>query len=459
MKPIRLSAFLLAVLMLLPLLASCGHTYSFGFLRPDTTATEANDPAGTDPTEKDSGTAASGEAREYLARALNTVDYNTGGERLTDPDFLARLSAFSGRLYEMCAAEQTGNYVLSPVSVWFALAILNAIGDEGVHRDVEKLTGMTQEDLALAGRFFLGLSQETSVEGTPVSRLTLTDSIWIDSGVTASRPVLDRLAEELYCYAHEAPFASDNRSANQALRDFVREKTNGLIDQDFDLQPDTLFALVNTLYLKDVWNLEGGTLYEKDAKFRGADGTVTVPFLTGYYYPGEAMENDLCRYCYTKTACGYRMIFLLPKDGHTLAEVMTGANLEAVNATTDYRRDPGDGKTHYTRCIFPTFRLESETQMDEILPANGYLENAFRSFYTELTDEELCISEILHRAVLKVDKDGVEGAAVTIIAIKATSAGPDDSIVYHDFEVNRSFGFLLTDPTGAVLFAGQVTTP
>jgi serine protease inhibitor len=65
---------------------------------------------------------------------------------------------------------------------------------------------------------------------------------------------------------------------------------------------------------------------------------------------------------------------------------------------------------------------------------------------------------VLHKCKLTVDKKGIEGAAVT--ASDGAGAGDPGSYtnVYHDFVVDRAFGFVLTDSYGTVLFSGAVNT-
>ena len=58
--------------------------------------------------------------------------------------------------------------------------------------------------------------------------------------------------------------------------------------------------------------------------------------------------------------------------------------------------------------------------------------------------------------MLDVNKKGIEGAAVTIIMIEKASALMEKK-VYHDFTLNKNFGYILTDPNDVVLFTGQIT--
>ena len=125
--------------------------------------------------------------------------------------------------------------------------------------------------------------------------------------------------------------------------------------------------------------------------------------------------------------------------------------------TRDFKTWDSKGGEHLTRCIFPSFKIDSETPLKDILLANGELGNAFTNYYSPLTDKALCVSEIKHKVVVDVSKQGIEGAAVTVIASKANSVMPDHNVYYHDFKLNSEFGFIITDPSDVTLFQGKVT--
>ena len=64
-------------------------------------------------------------------------------------------------------------------------------------------------------------------------------------------------------------------------------------------------------------------------------------------------------------------------------------------------------------------------------------------------------TRVQHVTDLTVDKTGIEGAAVTVVADEATSVPPRETI-YEDFVVDRAFGFLITDINNVALFSGAV---
>jgi serpin B len=373
--------------------------------------------------------------------------------------FYPKLSDFSNKLYSMSAKDEKGNYTMSPISVYMALAMLYSIGDKGVKNDVKSLTKMNDADFQKTKSLYNKLNRNQTFNGETISRLSLTNTLWLDSNNTFNSDAVSRLNKETACNAHNVPFAADNKTANNKIREFIKENTNGLIDKDFNLSSETLLALINTLYFKDAWDNESRNLQTEKRSFTTPQGKSNHEFLIGKYIQGRAAENKLCSYYYAQTASGYKIKFILPKSGHTLPEVMKASNLSKINSKKDYKGTDKDGTEHFTRCIFPSFKLESDTPLMTIFIKNKVLKNAFSVFNSDLTPTPMCVSDMKHNVVLDINKEGVEGAAVTIFAAKATAVLPTVPRKYHDFILNKSFGFIVTDPSDIILFEGQVTNP
>jgi len=108
----------------------------------------------------------------------------------------------------------------------------------------------------------------------------------------------------------------------------------------------------------------------------------------------------------------------------------------------------------------PKFKLEYEKTLNNSLPSLG-MGIAFApglADFSQMADLEalgknLYIGEVLHKAVVEVNEEGTEAAAVTSVGIRATSAPPA-------FMANRPFFFAIRDnETKTVLFMGTVVDP
>lgn len=358
------------------------------------------------------------------------------------------------------------NYVVSPVSVYMGLSLAAECAAGRTREQLVSALGVSYETLRNnISDFYSGLYEEHGDGYSPKSLLKLSNSVWVGKGTQTRDDCIRTLAEKYQCYSYMADFLNDNGAANAAVRKFVREQTNGLIDSDFRLSEETLFTLVNTLYLKDVWNVYGADIAvtSDNYAFTQGDGTTKdLKLMQGGYKLGRAYDGDRFTSFYTTTYRGYRIKFILPKEGHTAAEVFTAENIAAANGVTDYGGvDDRAKKEYYTRCLFPQFEGAYNNDVLGILRETFAINDLFdpnACDLSSLAEEKAYCAQVSHVAKLKVDRKGIEGAAVTVIPGAGASGPGEYERVYLDFVVNRAFGFVLTDRYDVTLFSGVVNT-
>ena len=373
-------------------------------------------------------------------------------------DFAAR---FASAALKEAAQSGTENAVVSPISVYMGLSLAAASSAGETKEELLSALGVTEEALGEGiSILWRSLNRELGKTGD----ITLSNGIWLDKSTPFVEETLDVLAEDYYCNSYSADFAGDNEAANRALSQYIKDETNGLIDADLALSPETVFALVNTLYLKDTWNEYGDDIArtEERAFIQGNGEEVLRRLLQGDYSMGRAQEGENYTSYHTETMHGFRITFLVPQDGATLSEVMTAQNIAEVSAREDWNATDEENRIHYyTRCLFPEFEGGYEGDVSPVLKEEFGVEKLFDRKQSDLsaltgkTSGVYC-TEAQHVATLKVDRKGIEGAAVFVIP-GAGEAGPDEyETVYEDFLVDRAFGFVLADSYGTTLFAGVI---
>lgn len=66
--------------------------------------------------------------------------------------------------------------------------------------------------------------------------------------------------------------------------------------------------------------------------------------------------------------------------------------------------------------------------------------------------DDVCISRVLHKAVIEVNEEGSEAAAATVVEMKLTAAAEPLTFI-----ANRPFVFVIADyRTGTILFMGKL---
>ena len=381
----------------------------------------------------------------------------------TDATLRDAAKNFAATFTAEAVKEHTENAAVSPVSVYLALGLAAQCAAGPTREELLTVLGTNFATLgADYSDFYRSVIAESKNDGKITSRVDVGNSIWVQEGFSVKQECIDTLSNDYLCYSYAADFVGKNKAANDAVRAFVKQQTHGLIDQDFELSEDTVFALINTLYLKEIWGLgDGLPLTEEQYDFTEGDGsTKKCNLLCAAYQKGRVFEAETFTHFYATTLHGYRLKFLLPKEGHTLAEVFTAENIALMNDLSDYHAFDDDVE-YATRCLFPAFEAEYGEDVKDILKKFGIyaLFSRDECDFSTLTDEDAYCDKVQHVVKLEVDREGIEGAAVTIVSAVDEAAPPgDDASVFEDFVVDRAFGFVLTDRFNTVLFSGIVNT-
>ena len=382
-------------------------------------------------------------------------------------EFIKKVEKFAGKFAESAYKnfESSKNTAYSPISAYMALGLAAECADGETRKELLSALGC---DYAELKEYYSVLYRSLEVEHKRADSVTgvlnLSNSIWINEGTQVNSSCIDSLSNGYYAYSYSADFLNGNAAANRAVRSFVKDRTKGLIDKDFELSEQTLFALINTLYLKTVWNEEGEDIGFTDKKYtfvQGDGSEKTEKLLQGYYKSGRVYEGENYKTFYTSSYDGYKIKFILPADGRKLDDVMNAETLYEVSKKTDYNAYDDVNKIHYnTRCLFPEYRAEFDEEISKILKNDFNLKTFFSSScdFSALTDESVLCSAVKHVTDLTVDKKGIEGAAVTVIGMDATSPAPGEKYeeVYSDFVVDGAFAYIISDYNNVTLFSGVV---
>lgn len=387
-------------------------------------------------------------------------------------EFIDKLDVFASKLtYEVYAdGNKQTNICISPVSVYMALALATECSSGETRDEILNAVGVTYDEvtnftkilyaLSNSEYYYIGISNKKKI----LAFEELANSIWVDKNASLKENAINNLANNFNCDLFSVNFKT--YEGEKAINAYINDKTHGVIDGDISLSPETLITLINTFYLKEVWNKDGDELdfTEETYNFINADGSLTnTKLLRGYYFDGNIYEGEGYTSFYTRTQHKFDIKFIVPADGYTLADVFTQDNIYNIDNLGDYGYIDEENKLlHHTRVFFPEYKASFDGDLAEILKNDFGIEKLFdfeQCDFSNVTDDRLACSEVIHKCSLNVNAKGIEGAAVTVEPT-AGAAGPlvgyED--VYHNYIVDRAFGFVITDRYGAVLFSGVVNS-
>ena len=149
---------------------------------------------------------------------------------------------------------------------------------------------------------------------------------------------------------------------------------------------------------------------------------------------------------YTNT--DFRMLFILPE------KCVKNISLEDLDFETL------DSKLTSTELSLklPKFKIEFEAELVKTFESLGVKEIFGKANFQEMIDrEDVWVDSILHKAVVEVQEEGAEAAAVTAVVISTYSADYDESKI---IEFDRPFLFIIQDVNHKIpLFMGRIVDP
>lgn len=155
------------------------------------------------------------------------------------------------------------------------------------------------------------------------------------------------------------------------------------------------------------------------------------------------------------------MVVIAPRKHDCLPELEAGLTGEKLSAWL--------GKLQRRAVILalPKFKLETDYGLHDTLTNMG-MKRAFDARQADFSgmsesrnpDDQLFISEVLHKAFVEVNEKGAEAAAATAGILVPKEARPETRPFIPEFRADRPFLFLIRDrESGGILFLGRVTQP
>ena len=337
---------------------------------------------------------------------------------------------------------------ISPLSVSLALS-MTAYGARGTtEQEMIATLGFSAATRDLVGDYYKKMVPAL-IDADDRTTLEIANSIWVKNQI--------RLKDD-YCNGVKDYFSADVFSKDFSSSGFIAEinkwcsdKTHGLIKNAADnLNPSIIMALVNALYFKGKWSEEFDKA--KGGKFTTLNSTKVDAELmskTGSYKYAQADGYRMVSVPYGNGA--FVMDLILPEKtgSDAFSQAATGLDWAVYSGLIDKQRSA-------EVCItMPVFKMEYYAEIQDILAAMG-MPTAFggsADFSGITSDSSLCIDQVIHKTLIDVDEKGTEAAAVTIVGLRKSSAGPSETIY---FNADRQFIFAIRETsTNALLFIGQ----
>lgn len=360
-------------------------------------------------------------------------------------------NTFAFDIFRKVLQAQAGeNIIISPLSISYALS-MTVNGASSATRDsmlkAMRVSGITIEDL---NNSYSELTDALLAVDQRV-KIQIANSVWTENNFVVKKPFTDVLAT--YYDAETRSFDITDATVPSKINSWIENHTNGLIKEMVDELPaNTVMLLINAIYFKGQWRTEFIKSETTSRAFTKSSGSViNIPtmFQTEDHkiYTGDGFVMAELPY----GQGNYVMDIILPDNNDivTFEQKLTG------NSFSNWVNGLAERKVNL---YLPRFKYTFEKSLNEILSSMG-MGIAFTDFanFSNISDIQLLINEVKHKALIETNEEGTEAAAVTIVGIGTTSAGPNDPVT---IDVNRPFIYVIREiTTNSILFMGKVTDP
>ncbi len=360
---------------------------------------------------------------------------------------------------EVCEGAEEDNVFFSPFSISSALGMTYS-GAEG--ETASEMADVLHFSLpvSLISSSFKAITESLSSgslnganSGEPFT-LAISSGLWVDNNFQ----LLDSFVEDMSRYYDAAvenvDFTGDPEGARERINSWVAEKTN---DKIMNLIPegsivaDTRTVLTNAVYFKASWSNPFDADFTREEPFTLADQSIsTVPMMRQEEHFNIAISEQWSAIEMHYSGGDASMLIILPSGD--LQELESAFDLDML---AEIR---GSLSSRNVNISMPVFEFTRSMSLSDVLRSLG-MELAFgmRADFSGFTgNRDLYISDVVHKAFVKVDEEGTEAAAATAVVMNMLSM-PETPV---KMEINKPFMFLVQDnTTGSIVFMGRVMNP
>lgn len=392
-----------------------------------------------------------------LFLALFTVVYLASVQSQINPLSLEELGSDIGiQVFNQVVKNKPhDNVVISPHGVASVLGMLQ-LGADG--KTKKQLTTAMRYKVNVVGKILKRINKAIVAKKNK-DIVSTANAVFANSGFKMEEPFVSKNKEVFHSQVRSIDFQDRNTAASM-INQWVKNETKGMIDNL--ISPElidssmTRLVVINALYFKGLWKSRFQPENTKKRTFHGPDGKAyQVPMLAQLSLFRSGSASTPSGLWYNVIELPYHggsvsMLVALPTDESTpLSAIIPHISTKTLQSwmTMNPKR---------VQLILPKFTVEADADLKDPLRNLGITDmfDSSKANFTKITrSEQVYVSHMLQKAKIEVKEDGTKASAATTAILIARSSPPW-------FIVDRPFLFFIRhNPTGAVLFTGQINKP
>ena len=343
--------------------------------------------------------------------------------------------------------------IVSPVSITYALGMLNNGAAGETQKQINSVLGFADTGADGINAFCYKMLQRAATLD-PLTKVLIANTIYMNKGYELQTEFVQR-AKTFYDAEPETRDFHDGKTRD-VINKWGSDHTEGMIEEalkEDEFNPGAVSYLLTAIYFKGSWKKKFDKALTMKEAFMHAGDTEEMTYADMMHQTTnfEYAETDDCqalRLPYGNSS--FQMTVLLPKaKTNALPKVPTAEVWQQLNEQMD---------STLVNVSLPRFETDTDIDLKPIMTKLGMPDafNPFKADFRNFCNTEVYIELMKQVAKIKVDEEGTEAAAVTVIGVVDTSIGPEPQ--YVTFHANHPFLYVISEQqTGAVLFIGQYT--
>ena len=363
-----------------------------------------------------------------------------------EEDLVAQNNDFAFRLAQV-GLEAGKSQMLSPISITYALGLLNNGAAGQTQQQINQVLGFQDVE---AANVFCQKMLAAAPQLDPGTQVKIANTLFMNKGYSLKPDFIEKAAN----YYQADPQTRDFHDGQtlDVINQWASDHTEKMIDKVLNgnnFNPDAASYLLNAIYFKGEWTNKFEKNETYDELFTTTNQKLPTMHQRGAFTYAETDELQALQLPYGNGA--YAMTILLPRPDKSLASLLESLTAESWKYILA-------GKSLMDVEIkLPVFETQTNKDLVAIMSKLG-MPDAFiedRAQFPGFCDVPTFISMMLQSSCIKVNEDGTEAAAVTIIGMDGVDApGPEPT--YIPFYATRPFLYVISQQaTGAIFFIGQ----
>jgi serine protease inhibitor len=340
------------------------------------------------------------------------------------------------------------NVFISPLSISTALAMTYQGAGTTTKEAMAHTLGFTGVEDEKLNESFQNLIRYLQNLDRKVE-LNIGNSLWIREGENIREDFIAVNKERFD--ASVTPLDFSQETAAEEINKWVSDATKKKIEKMIEppIPANIVMYLINAIYFKGDWTNQFDKKQTYPAEFQAGNGSTREVMMMSKngkveYGQGDGFKAVRLPYGSGKAA----MYCILPEEGVSINDFIGKLDEESWNEIRQSISEKDD-----VQLRLPRFKMEYGIKnLNDSLTSLGMAEAFSDTADFSGIREGVCISRVLHKAVIEVNEEGSEAAAATVVEIRESAAMEPLTFI-----ADRPFVFIIADDeTKTILFMGKM---